>query len=449
MDLQSSKAQSALLIAQKLHAAGFLAYFAGGCVRDTLLGARPQDFDIATSCPPEKVESLFTKTIAVGKQFGVILVVESGDSVEVTTFRKEGGYHDGRHPTDISFTDAREDATRRDFTVNGLFYDPFEKKILDFVEGREDIRRRVIRAIGDPAQRFEEDKLRLLRAVRFAANLGFEIEKKTWESIKKMAPAIHSVSPERIRDELVKIFTRAGAVRGFDLLSDSGLMKEILPEIEAMRGVEQQPEWHPEGDVFIHTRLLLEKMSEPDRVLVFSALLHDVAKPVTFQRREDGKITFYEHAHIGAEMARAILKRLRFSNQEIDDVAVCVENHMKFGDVKKMRSGKLKQFMVHPQFEAGLRLHRIDCLSSHGLLDNYHFLLEKKEALKEEELKPKAWLSGNDLIALGMVPGPAMKPLLEEAYLLQLENRFESKEQALHWVKDRLAHPSSGDPEPA
>ena len=441
MNLTSPAAQAALRTAQTIKDANHRVVFAGGCVRDFLLHADPQDFDIATSATPDEVEKLFKKTIPVGKQFGVILVIDQGEPIEVTTFRKEGGYQDGRHPTQISFTDDREDALRRDFTVNGLFYDPFEKKIIDYVDGQTDLKQRQIRAIGDPAKRFEEDKLRILRAVRFASNLNFEIESETWRELKARAPQITQVSPERIRDELIKILTRSGAARGFDLLSESGLMREILPEIEAMKGVQQQPEYHPEGDVFVHTRLLLEKLEHPTITLAFGALFHDVAKPVTAGRKDDGKITFYEHAPIGADMTRKIMKRLRFSNQEIEDTAVLVANHMKFGDAMRMRSGKLKMFIGHPQFTEGLELHRIDCLSCHGMLGNYHFLKEKIKELTAEELKPKPFITGADLLSLGMTAGPPMKPLLEEVYMLQLEGQFDSKEAALIWVRHKITHP--------
>lgn len=439
MIFKSEAAQAALRVAETLRAANHRAVFAGGCVRDFLMDKIPQDFDLATSALPDEVEALFDKTVPVGKQFGVILVIDGQEQIEVTTFRREGGYHDGRHPSEVCFTDDREDALRRDFTVNGLFYDPFENKVLDYVGGREDLQRKVIRAIGDPAQRFEEDKLRLLRAVRFAANLGFTIEDKTWAEVLRLAPKIHQVSPERIRDELIKILTRPGSARGFDLLSESGLMKEILPEIEAMKGVQQQPDYHPEGDVFVHTRLLIKKLEQPSVTLAFAALFHDVAKPVTAGRRDDGRITFYEHAPIGADMTRAIMKRLRFSNQVIEDVAILVANHMKFGDAMRMRSGKLKMFIAHQQFQEGLELHRIDCLSCHGMLDNYHFLQAKQASLSEEELKPKALISGHDLLELGMPSGPAMKPLLEEIYIQQLEGQFKDKEAALQWVITRLS----------
>ncbi len=442
MNFTKEPAQTAFTIASRLKAEGFIAYFAGGCVRDFLMNAEPQDFDIATTALPEDVERLFPKTIAVGKQFGVILVVEGERSYEVATFRKEGGYYDGRHPTKVEFTVPKEDAIRRDFTVNGLFYDPFEKKVLDFVNGQADIKNRMIRAIGNPKERFEEDKLRLLRAVRFASSLQFEIETNTWNAVKELAPKITEVSPERIRDEIVKILTRPNPAAGFRLLSESGLMKVILPEIELMKGVEQQPEYHPEGDVYVHTMLLLEKLKNPSLVLALSALFHDVAKPQTFAVR-DGRITFYEHAHLGAKMTKVIMKRLRFSNDEIDSVSECVENHMKFADVQKMRSGKLKIFVSRPTFDTEMELHRIDCQSCHGMLDNYYFLKEKLKEYAAEQLKPKPLISGHDLMALGINPGPAMKPLLEEIYILQLEGELKSKEDALIWVKkNRLDRPS-------
>jgi poly(A) polymerase len=440
MDLTYGAGPGAIGIAKKLKAKGYLVYFAGGSVRDHLMGKTPQDFDIATTAQPSEVEALFPKTIPVGKQFGVILVVEGEKPFEVATFRKEGGYYDGRHPSEVSFTVPEEDARRRDFTVNGLFYDPFIEKVIDFVGGVEDIKKKVIRAIGDPNKRFEEDKLRLLRAVRFASTLGFEIENATWVALCARVKEIHAVSPERIREEVVKILTRQGASNGFDLLSRSGLMKEILPEVEAMKGVEQPPEYHPEGDVFVHTRLLIEKLENPSPILALAALFHDVGKPPTFAIRE-GKIRFYEHAPIGAEMTRQIMQRLRFSNHEIEEVSECVANHMKFADVQKMRSGKLKRFVVRPTFDTELELHKIDCQSCHGMLDNYYFLKEKLKEYSQEELKPAPFINGHDLIAAGMKPGPEMKPLLEEIYEFQLEGKFKIREDALAWLQKRLSTP--------
>lgn len=425
-------------IALKLHKEGFIAYFAGGCVRDLLLGKEPEDFDIATTATPDAVEKLFKKTIPVGRQFGVMLVVIDEIQFEVATFRCEGGYQDGRHPTRVTFSAPEEDAKRRDFTVNGLFFDPAGNKVLDYVQGESDIRAQCLRAIGNPDERFEEDKLRLLRAVRLAANLNFTIETNTWKSICSNAHKINQVSPERIRDELVKMLTRPNAAKGIRLMSESGLLKEILPEVEAMKGVEQHPVYHPEGDVFVHTCLLLEKLEKPSLILALGALFHDIAKPVTFTKTEDGHIHFYEHEHAGIEMTKLIMKRLRFSNEEIEQVSECVGKHMVFASVQKMREGKLKRFVTRPTFPDELEMHRIDCLSSHGLLDNYHFLNQKLEEYKKEDLKPKPLINGHDLIGLGVKPGPKMKPFLEEIYELQLEGVLSSRESALTWVRDNL-----------
>ncbi|MBI3306225.1 MAG: CCA tRNA nucleotidyltransferase [Candidatus Omnitrophica bacterium] len=443
MDLKQGTAKTAFDIAERLRDGGHTAYFAGGCVRDFLRKQIPQDFDIATTATPDQVEKLFSKTVPVGKQFGVMLVIENQKNFEVATFRSEGGYQDGRHPTQVKFSAPEEDALRRDFTVNGMFYDPFAQKVIDYVGGKEDIQRRLIRAIGDPAKRFEEDKLRLLRAIRFASFLGYEIESTTWQAIRQRSNEIHQVSPERIRDEMIKIFTRPGAAHGFGLLSESGLMKEILPEIEAMKKVDQSPDYHPEGDVFVHTKLLLEKLKEPSLALALGALFHDVGKPPTYAIRE-GRITFYEHAPLGAKMTEEIMRRLRFSNQETDAVCSCVENHMKFADVQKMRSGKLKQFIARPNFSEELELHRIDCLSSHGKLDNYVFLKNKLAEYAEEDLKPKPAITGHDLMALGMKPGPKMKQVLEAIYEMQLEGAVKDREQALAAAKNKIKQLDKG-----
>ncbi len=439
LDLKQGSAAAAFGIAKRLKDAGHTAYFAGGCVRDHLMKKTPEDFDIATTADPDTVEKLFKKTVPVGKQFGVILVVEDGKNYEVATFRHEGSYKDGRHPSSVSFTDPEEDAKRRDFTVNGLFYDPFNAKVIDYVGGEADIKKKVIRAIGDAEKRFEEDKLRMLRAVRFASSLGFDIESKTWEALRSHAAKIHQVSPERIRDEIVKILTRPHAGEGLMLLSDSGLLKEILPEIEAMKGVEQPPQFHPEGDVFIHTKLLLDKLENPTPALALGALFHDVGKPPTFAvREEDQRIIFYEHAPIGARMTETIMRRLHFSKDEIEAVCALVDNHMKFANVQQMRSGKLKRFVTRPTFEDELELHKIDCQSSHGMLDNYDFLKKKLVEYEKEDLKPKPLVNGHDLQELGMKPGPDMKPLLEELYDLQLEGQFIDKQAALAWAKQKI-----------
>lgn len=438
MNPSSPLTQAAISIARQLTAKGHTAYFAGGCVRDFLMGREPQDFDIATSALPEEVEKIFPRTVPVGKQFGVILVMDGDMPFEVATFRTEGGYQDGRHPTQVSFTGPEEDASRRDFTVNGLFYDPEKSRVIDFVGGEKDLKAKVLRAIGDPEKRFEEDKLRLMRAVRFASSLGFEMDPGTWEAVCRKAPQIVCVSPERIRDELVRTLTRPGAARGFQLLSDSGLMKAILPEIEAMKGVAQPPEYHPEGDVFVHTRLLLEKLHEPSATLALAALFHDVAKPVTYTVDEAGRIRFNSHAPIGARMSREIMKRLRFSNEEIDKVSSAVEHHMTFKDTPKMREGKLKLFISRPNFGEELELHRVDCLSASGNLENYEFIRKKLSEYAHEPLRPKPLLTGNDLISLGLKPGPVMKPVLDEAYELQLEKKLLTAEAAREWARIKV-----------
>ncbi|OGW78326.1 MAG: hypothetical protein A2Z83_02675 [Omnitrophica bacterium GWA2_52_8] len=441
MDLSVDPGLTAFNIVQRLTAHGHKAFFAGGSVRDEIMGCKPQDIDIATSALPGDVEKLFKKTIPVGRKFGVVLVVENGRTYEVATFRSEGNYEDGRHPKDVAFTHVTEDARRRDFTINGLYYEPVTHKVLDYVDGVPDIKTKTVRAIGDAATRFNEDKLRLLRAVRFAANLNFTIESVTWDALKERSREILQVSAERIRDELIKIFTRKGAARGFQLLSDSGLMKEILPEIEAMKGVEQPSDYHPEGDVFVHTKLLLQKMEElpqTNLVLAFGALFHDIAKPVTAAVRK-GRITFYEHAPIGAKMTEAIMKRLRFSNDEVRAVVEAVGNHMKFGDVKKMRAGKLKRFVARDNFQNEMILHKIDCQASHGNLENYQFLKNKIDEYEDENLRPEPFIDGHDALKLGITPGPAIKRILEKMYDLQLEGQFHGRDEALNYLKSKLA----------
>ena len=421
-------------IVKKLTQAGFLAYFAGGCVRDLMMNQPAKDYDIATTASPDQVISLFDKTVTVGKQFGVIIVIMGERQFEIATFRREGSYLDGRHPKKVSFTSPEEDAKRRDFTINGLFFDPVKQEVIDYVRGKEDIRAKLIRTIGNPEERFEEDRLRMLRAIRFAANLGFKIESKTWDTIKHLKNKIHSVSQERIRDELVKMFTRPNAGLGLELLSQSGLLAEVLPEVEAMKGVEQPPEYHPEGDVFIHTKMLMDQLNQPSVVLAFGALLHDVGKPTTYSD-EGGKIHFYNHPHVGVQIAEKLLTRLRFSNREITDILSCVENHMKFANVKEMRVGKLKQFVARENFDTELMLHKIDCLASHGKLELYQFLQEKVNEYKTEEIKPKPILNGDDLIHLGIKAGPIMKEILEEAYSLQLEHKIKTKPEAIDWLR--------------
>jgi poly(A) polymerase len=423
-------------IARRLRAAGHIAYFAGGCVRDLLRGELPKDFDIATAARPEIVQKLFPRTYAVGAHFGVIVVLENEFQFEVATFRSDGAYLDGRRPVEVHFATAEEDAARRDFTINGMFFDPDKNEVIDFVGGRADLASRLIRAIGDPAQRFAEDRLRMLRAIRFATVLGFEIDPATWEAIVASASSITQISAERIREELVKIFLSANRARGWDLLDGSGLMKAVLPEVEKMKGCEQPPQFHPEGDVFKHTRIMLEMLpAQASLPLVLSVLFHDVAKPPTAAVDEEGRIRFNGHDRVGAEMTEAIMERLRFSRAEIDATVEAVRQHMVFKDVPNMRVSKLKRFMARPTFEDELELHRVDCASSHGMLDNYEFLLAKKEEFANEPIIPPALVRGDDLIALGLKPSPKFGEILEAVETRQLEGGLKDRAEALDWVR--------------
>lgn len=423
-------------IARRFHDKGYTAYFAGGCVRDLIMRRSVYDYDIATNAEPDEVESLFPKTVPVGKAFGVVRVILDKEAFEVATFRKEAGYADGRHPSHVTFTSPETDAGRRDFTVNGLFYDPIKRRVIDFVKGRDDIRCRLIRAIGEPGERFGEDYLRLLRAIRFASSLGFTIEKGTWKAIMANSSAITRVSAERIREELTKMFTRRGAGLGLRLLAQSGLLAHILPEVDAMRGVKQPKEFHPEGDVFVHTALMMDLLRSPSVELAFAALLHDVGKPPTFKVTD--RIRFYEHSEVGARITEKILKRLRFSNKEIDAITAIVGNHMRFMHVKEMREGKLKNLMAKPTFFDELELHRIDCKASHGDVSNWYFLKSRFKKYKEIEIKPHPLVRGDDLIKEGYKPGPYMGEILRALYDEQLENRFKDKHQALRWVKNKF-----------
>ncbi len=423
-------------IVLRLREAGHEAYFAGGCVRDRLLGKEAHDIDIATSARPEEVQALFHRTVAVGAQFGVIVVLEDGRDFQVATFRADGAYIDGRHPTGVTFTTAEGDAQRRDFTINGLFYDPVGEAVIDFVEGRRDLEARVVRAIGKASERFAEDKLRVLRGVRFAASLNFAIEGETWSAICAGAPAIHAVSAERIREELVKIFLSPRRVRGFDLLDESGLLREVLPEMETLKGCEQPPEFHPEGDVFVHTRLMLSLLPESVSVpLVFSVLFHDLGKPPTMQVDSTGRIRFNGHESVSTRMTESIMRRLRFSGDEIEATCEMVQNHMVFKDVKNMRVARLKRFMARPTFDDEMELHRVDCLGSHGLLDNHVFLRERGEEFANEPLIPEPLVSGHDLIGLGWKPGPRFKEVLDAVQTRQLEGLLASREEALAWIQ--------------
>ena len=434
--MDSNKA-AAVEIIGKLQEEGHIAYLAGGCVRDMLRGEIPKDYDIATSALPEQITSIFSKTREVGVHFGVVIVIKDNQAFDVATFRNDGSYNNGRHPEDVTFSTPEEDTARRDFTINGIFFDPISQKHIDFVNGRSDIEKKVVRAIGDPDLRFQEDHLRLLRAVRFAARFNYEIEEKTWKSIKLNASEISKISKERVRDELTKILLNENRVLGFDLLVDSGLMVHIIPEILQLRGCEQPPQFHPEGDVFVHTRLMLSLLKDnPSIELVLSVLLHDIGKPATysFDKAAD-RIRFNGHDKLGAEMSNQILRDLKFSNSIIEDVVQMVANHMTFKDVQKMRQSKLKRFMSRSTFSDEKELHRVDCLGSWGGLDNYDFLNEKMIEFANEPIIPAPLLTGKDLIEFGWTPGPNLGETLNSVQDLQLEGTLNSKEEALEWIK--------------
>ncbi len=421
----------------RLRDAGFTAFYAGGCVRDMLLGKEAKDYDVATNARPEQVQKIFPTTYAVGAHFGVVVVHEHGEDFEVATFRSDGAYVDGRRPEGVVFSSPQLDAERRDFTINGLFYDPFSETVIDHVNGQRDLNARVLRAIGDPVARFREDKLRLLRAVRFGAGLGFESDGATWDAVLHHAGDIHDVSAERIREELVRIFLSPTRVKGFDLLVESGLMQHILPEIITLQGCEQPPQFHPEGDVFVHTRAMLGLLPEKVSVaLVFGVLFHDIGKPPTQTVDETGRIRFNGHDKLGAEMTQRIMERLRFSNAETEAVVSAVANHMVFKDVKEMRVSKLRRFMVRPGFDDELELHRVDCTSASGMLDNYEFIRERIAAFASEPLIPPPLITGNDLKALGLKPGPRFKEILEAASTLQLEGTLTTREAAMEWARE-------------
>jgi poly(A) polymerase len=426
--------QLARRITATLKQRGRQAYLVGGCVRDLLLERTPKDFDVSTDAPPDEIVSLFPSSELVGAQFGVVLVREDGAQVEVATFRSDRAYSDGRRPDSVQFeTDPRKDALRRDFTINALMLDPETGEIHDYVGGRDDLAARTIRAIGEPEARFGEDHLRMLRAPRFAASLGFKIEPATADAIRKLHAHIRGVAAERVRDELTRILTEGGARRGFEALDELRLLPEILPEVAAMKGVAQPPEFHPEGDVWIHTRLMLDGLRRPTVTLALGVLLHDVGKPPTFRMAE--RIRFDGHAETGAVMAVAILTRLRFSAEQIGLVEALVANHLKFKDVRQMRESTLKRFLRQDRFEEHLELHRLDCLSSHRRLENYEFCAEKLTHLTPVELKPAPLLSGSDLIAAGYRPGPIFSRILTLVEDAQLESKIHSREEALDLVR--------------
>lgn len=437
---EQSLSERARGLVQKLQQAGYAAYWVGGCVRDFLLKREPSDYDIATSALPEQIERLFPRTIAVGRKFGVMVVVEEKKQFQVATFRAEADYRDGRHPEQVSFADARADALRRDFTVNGLFYDPVAQRLHDWVGGEADLRARRIRTIGSPEERFAEDHLRLLRAVRFAAQLGFEIEPATLAAISRLGKRIQTVSAERVRDELLKLFSPPHAARGLELLDQSGLLQFVLPELVPTKTCEQSPDFHPEGTVFAHLLLMLKHLpADAEPLLPWAVLLHDIAKPQTSSRDPvTGSIHFYEHERLGAHMAEALLERLRFPRKQIEAVVKAVRCHMQFKDAPKMRKATLRRMLMRPTFPLELSLHRLDCLGSHGEMQIYHFLVEQSKQLQAQpELRPPL-LTGNDLLAMGMKPGPAMGAILRELREKQLQDELTSQSQAKHWVRERL-----------
>jgi poly(A) polymerase len=448
-------------VVRTLREHGHQAYLVGGCVRDILLGREPTDYDVATDATPDEVTHIFPQTYAVGAQFGVVLipfasVPPADDSfahlnprghkgmVEVATFRSDIGYSDGRHPDGVRFSkDARQDVQRRDFTINGLLLDPMTGEAVDYVGGRKDLEARIIRTIGDPQQRFAEDKLRLLRAVRFAARFGSTIEPQTLAAIKKLAPQIHQVSRERVRDELTKMLTEGRARDAFLLLDETGLLHEVLPDIEAMKGVEQPPQFHPEGDVFVHTLLLLENLPQPcSTTLAWGALLHDVGKPPTFRVAPD-RIRFDGHVDIGVKMAEEICRCLRFSNHDAEQILALIKNHMRFASVAQMKPSTFKRFIRMPRFHEHLELHRLDCQSSHGDLTTYNFTRNQITSLPPEAVRPAPLITGNDLISAGYEPGPRFKEILCAVEDAQLEGRLHDRQEAMELVRQQF--PARGE----
>jgi poly(A) polymerase len=437
-------------ICSALRGAGYQAYLVGGCVRDILLGRAPADYDVATDATPDRVEEIFPNSLTVGAQFGVVVVVaESSEvnnlQVEVATFRSDVGYSDGRHPDAVLYTKStEEDVKRRDFTINGLLLDPKTNEVLDYVGGRDDLHAGIIRAIGQPEARFREDKLRMLRAVRFAARFGYTIEPETCGAIQRLAPEVVQVSAERLRDELTKLLTEGSARRGFELLDETRLLPELLPEIAQMKGVEQPPQFHPEGDVWIHTRMMLEGLKPGcSHTLAWGVLLHDVGKPPTFAppAGPNGRIRFDRHVEVGTRMAEEICRRLRFSNADREQIAALVANHLRFKDVPQMKPATLKRFARLDRFEEHLELHRLDCMSSHRNLENYEFMHRFLAETPEEQVHPVRLLTGDDLIRLGLRPGPKFKEILERAEDAQLDGKIATHEEALLWATDYLASP--------
>jgi putative nucleotidyltransferase with HDIG domain len=429
-----SARDKAVSIVQGLRQKGYEAYFAGGCVRDMLLDKEPQDYDIATSAHPEDVQRLFTETVPVGAQFGVILVLIEDQAFEVASFRHDGPYLDGRHPSEVRYGTLEEDVRRRDFTINGMIYDPIDDSVVDLVGGRNDLAQRRIRAIGEAEKRYQEDRLRMIRAVRFAASLDFTIEAATFAAIQRLAPTITDVAWERIGDEITRILIEGGARRGFELLDESGLLQVLLPEIVALKGTRQSPDYHPEGDVFTHTMLLLSHLDAPSETLAYGCLLHDVAKPLCF--RQDGeRMTFYGHTEKGAVMAEQILKRLKRGRATWEHVSYLVHNHLRHVQAPGMRLSTLKRFLREDGIDELLELARIDALSSNGDLSYYQFCKERLASLEDEEIRPAPLVRGHDLIELGFTPGPLFAAILRQVEDQQLGGELRNRDEALDWIK--------------
>jgi poly(A) polymerase len=418
---------------------GFEALLAGGCVRDLLLGREPADYDVTTSATPDQVVALFPESVAVGAQFGVILIPRDGLKVEVATFRSDVGYSDGRHPDAVIYAKtAEEDVQRRDFTINGLLMRHDTSEVLDFVSGRTDLKTGIIRAIGDPARQFGEDKLRMLRAVRFAARFAFEIESETFRAVRKHVAGIHWVSAERVRDELTKLLTEGSAGNGFRLLDETWLLHQVLPEIAKMKGVEQPPQYHPEGDVWVHTCMMLDGIpSGSSATFAWGVLLHDVGKPPTFRSAAEtgDRIRFDGHVEVGVKIAQEICRRLKMSNDDTEQILALVANHMKFKDVDQMRASTLKRFVRIPRFEEHMALHRLDCLSSHRNLATYEYVKQFLANTPAEQVRPPRLLTGDDLVHLGFPPGPKFAEILRSIEDAQLEGTIETREQALKLVE--------------
>ena len=438
LDFEKKNFAGALEIIKTLGEKGHEAFFVGGCVRDALLGVECDEIDIATSATPEQIQRAFPKTVAVGESFGVVLVIRKDMKFEVATFRRESGYGDGRHPELVDYTEsAEEDVRRRDFTINGMLYDPVSGELYDYAGGLGDLERGLVRTIGDPGERFGEDRLRMMRAVRFASCLGFEIDGAALSAIRDEASAISVVSGERIREELVKILTRRNPGNGLRLLSSSGLLRHFLPEVECMHGVRQPPQFHPEGDVFEHTCLVMDMLygstdGRYSEEVAVAALLHDVGKPPTYS--ESDRIRFNGHDRVGARMSEDICRRLRFSKKQIKRISELILEHLKFKDVFNMRKSTLKRFLSLPYFEEHMQMHLADCMASHGQTDAYDFIREKMEEYGREEIKPQSLLNGRDLIGLGYSPGPVFSEILGKVQEMQLENRLSSREEAVEFV---------------